>query len=224
MNFLSHFYFDRHTGDPDLAIGIVLPDLVKNARKEWCLRPEKQPQLFAENEHLASIFKGWLRHLEVDKHFHSSEFFRTHTGELRRLLAPALEKSPARPSFVAHIALELMLDGLLIREGILDPDAFYEQLENVDRQALTRFLEANGADDTTVFFDFLDEFISARYLHNYRETQQIIYAVHRICMRVWIDPFTETQKLQLAAILSEYQKPLKKDFMHIFNTIDRLVN
>ena len=34
MNFLSHFYFDRNTTDPHQVIGMVLPDLLKNANKE----------------------------------------------------------------------------------------------------------------------------------------------------------------------------------------------
>jgi hypothetical protein len=41
MNFLSHFYFDRHSEDPHLVLGAVLPDLVKNARKDWNLHPER---------------------------------------------------------------------------------------------------------------------------------------------------------------------------------------
>jgi hypothetical protein len=47
MNFLSHFYFDRHCDDPHLVLGAVLPDLVKNARKDWNLQPERKAEEFS---------------------------------------------------------------------------------------------------------------------------------------------------------------------------------
>src|SRR6476661_8863886 len=109
MNFLSHYYFDQTTADPYQVLGVVLPDLLKNADKSANIHPEKQPHLFEAAE-LHNILKGWQRHLQVDKLFHNSEFFVKHTGILKNELKPILVESPVRPSFLAHIAIELMLD------------------------------------------------------------------------------------------------------------------
>ena len=108
MNFLSHFYFDRNNRDPNFVMGSILPDLVKNTRKDWNFHPQKDANLYSSPE-LASLLKGWKRHLEIDKHFHSSAFFSAHTLAIRTAIGPVLENSPIRPSFIAHIALELML-------------------------------------------------------------------------------------------------------------------
>jgi len=224
MNFLSHFYFDRHTTDPDRVIGVVLPDLVKNAKKEWSFRPEKQELESIENASLCSILTGWKRHVEVDKHFHSSEFFCYHTHNIKNLISPVLVNSPARPSFVAHIALELMLDALLLTEAKIEPENFYARISEADREALNSFLELNQVQDTEPFFSFLDEFIEASYLNSYREAENIMYALSRICMLLWDNPFTETQKLQLTAILIDYQQDLQRDFMLIFEEIESIVN
>ncbi len=220
MNFLSHFYFDRYSDNPERTIGMVLPDLVKNARKEWTLRPEKHPYLFIGDEKLTSILEGWERHLAVDRYFHSSDFFCTHTRNIKVLILPSLAGSVVRPSFVAHIALELMLDSLLLADNTISTETFYDSLARADRNSLTDFLNLNKIADTPVFFDFLDDFIQAEYLNSYRRTDQIIYAIGRVCMRLWINPFTEMQKIELTAILTEYLESLKDDYMLIFDQIE----
>jgi hypothetical protein len=223
MNFLSHFYFDRHTSDPQQVIGIVLPDLLKNANKNWVVRPEKYEDQYQESA-LKNIFTGWKRHIEVDKHFHCSQFFLNHTSKLRTAMAPFLSSSSAKPFFVAHIALELMLDSLLLTETSLSTQTFYAHLSNTDKEAINRFLAINSIDNQVVFFSFLEEFIEARYLNSYRDPKEIVYAINRVCMRVWDDPFNETQKLQLTSVLLDYQEKLKEDFMTIFDEIEAKLN
>ena len=91
MNFLSHFYFNRDTVNPELVLGCVLPDLVKNANKTWNIHPEKKVHLFNESQKLQSILTGWQRHLNVDRYFHSSDFFMEHTKAIRTAVVPILE-------------------------------------------------------------------------------------------------------------------------------------
>ncbi|MHB1179721.1 MAG: ACP phosphodiesterase [Daejeonella sp.] len=219
MNFLSHFYFDRHTTDPNLVLGTALPDLVKNARKDWNLHPEKKASLLRDGFE-SSILIGWKRHLAVDRYFHNSAFFTEHTHTIRTAIAPVLKDSPVRPSFLAHISLELMLDSILLTENIIDPEDFYVRLRQSDRAALNRFLELNMLDDTPHFFKFFDQFIESEYLNRYREAHNIMYALDRVCMRVWKDPLNETQTLQLTAILTNYNEYLLNDFMSIFKDIE----
>ncbi len=224
MNFLSHFYFDRYTADPDLVLGTVLPDLVKNARKDWHLHPQKHEEDFQHSEKMCAILSGWKRHLEVDLYFHSSAFFAGQTKTIRLLIAPILQNSPVRPSFLAHISLEIMLDSILLSKNIVNPDDFYEQLKKSDRSSLTQFLNLSMLDDCPRFFQFFDKFIEVSYLHKYREGSDMVYALNRICMRLWQDPLNETQKLQLAAILSDYKEYLETIFMTIFDDIESRLN
>lgn len=224
MNFLSHYYFDRQLTDPNMVLGMVLPDLVKNANKLWTAHPEKAPEKFQNDPQLWAILGGWRRHLAVDKYFHSSVFFMEHTQRIRALIAPLLERSPVRPSFLAHISLELILDSLLILEDVINPSHFYSQLALADRKSIEKFLKLNSIEDTQRFFKFYDEFVEAEYLNSYRESHNIMYALNRICMRVWADPLNETQKIQLTAVLLDYQQDLRLDFMSIFDEIDILLN
>lgn len=220
MNFLSHFYFDRLEDNPYRIMGMVLPDLLKNANKDWMLRPEKNEHLFVHNDAHKSILEGWKRHLEVDRYFHSSDFFAAHTKALRLQILPFFVTSNVRPSFVAHIALELMLDSLLLTELNLDSARFYTHLKNTEEKVLDEFLLLNNIPDSYIFFGFLDNFIKSQYLESYRRTDDIMYAIGNICLRVWPQPFGEEQKIMLTLILNSYLEELKGSFMVIFDQIE----
>lgn len=223
MNFLSHFYFDRHTTDPNVVLGTVLPDLVKNARKDWNVHPEKKETLLTGSIE-RSILKGWKRHLAVDRHFHNSGFFLKHTKAIRTAIAPVLVHSPVRPSFLAHIALEIMLDSILLTENKIDADLLYASLRQSDRPALNSFLELNSIDDTTYFFKFFDNFLEVSYLNSYRERHNIMFALNRICMRIWPEPMNDTQLLQASAVLLRYHEELQECYMEIFEEIEKVVD
>lgn len=223
MNFLSHFYFDRNSEDSHLILGSVLPDLIRNARNDWKIRPEKNAQSYIIPSHENSILEGWRRHLEVDRHFHNSDFFNAHTALIKKAIVPALKNSVVRPSFFAHIALELFLDSLLLTKSHIQTNSFYDHLRNSDRIALNRFLEINKIDDTAYFFKFFDRFIKSKYLDSYREIDHIVYALNRICMRLWDKPLNENELHELTEILNTYHDKHLGDYMDIYEYIDRKI-
>ncbi len=152
MNFLSHYYFDRNAINCYHILGTVLPDLLKNADKTIMLHPEK---LHHQNEHINSLIKGWNKHLDVDRYFHSSEFFITHSHQLKNLLAPVIEGSPVKPFFLGHIGGELILDNLLLTTSKITVDDFYDHLRGCDNAIIEEFLTFAGLKDTTRFFQVL---------------------------------------------------------------------
>lgn len=219
MNFLSHFYFDRFAPNSHLVLGVVLPDLLKNAHKDWKPHPQKHEELFQHPDHLA-ILSGWKRHLAVDKHFHGSAFFQQHTQAIKSLIAPYLHQSAVWPSFLAHISLELMLDSLLLTEEWIQVDDFYTHLAQTDRTSIKSFLQINQISDTEPFFEFFDRFLQSRYLNSYRDSHQIVYALNRICMRLWPQGLQEANQTQIEQSLLSYRAVLQQDFGSIFKAIE----
>jgi hypothetical protein len=205
------------------VLGTILPDLVKNARKDWNLHPEKNSEYYSSTvEH--SILRGWRRHLAVDRHFHNSQFFQKHTHAIRDLIIPALQDSVVRPSFLAHISLELMLDSTLLTENHVDAEDLYVHLRQADRKLVQQFLEINNLDDTVHFFTFFEKFIQANYLNSYRESHNLMYALNRICMRIWKDPLNEKQMQDLSEILGEYHQSVRKNYMEIYDEIALVID
>lgn len=216
MNFLSHYYFDQHTTDCYFTLGTVLPDLLKNADKSIILHPEK---LVHTNIHVNAMIQGWNKHLLVDKYFHSSEFFLTHSHQLKNELTGAIIGSPVKPFFLGHIAIELILDNLLITTNKVSVSDFYDHLDNCDQNIISEFLEFAGMQNPAIFFKFYNGFKSSRYLNSYVNIDQITYALKRICMRVWQNPFTTTHEEDMTGILVNYRLKLIENFAVIYHEI-----
>jgi len=204
-----------------MVMGVVLPDFIKNAHKEENLYPLKISHLFQSEPAQASILKGWEKHISVDKIFHSSEYFVLHSNQLKQLILPSCENSPVKPFFLAHIGLELVLDHLLISQGQINISAFYEKLSSANKGALKRFLHTSSIKDSAVFFEFLTNFISSRYLFSYQKMENIAYALNRICMRLWDKPFTEAQLEQLTLQLEIFKNNIQSDYLSIFIDIEK---
>ena len=219
MNFLSHYYFDRDLTPPMKdyhTLGTVLPDLLKNADKTIIIHPEK---LQNPDPAINAIITGWQKHLEVDRYFHCSSYFITRSSELRKLLTPAVEGSPVKPFFLGHVALELILDNLLLTTGKISADDFYDHLDGCDDDKIKAFLNFSGLADTDRFFRFFEKFKSSRYLNTYTNTDQIAYALKRVCMRIWENPFTNEHERKMILVSAAYRDSMYDDFMSIFDEI-----
>ncbi|MFC3198701.1 hypothetical protein ACFOET_13855 [Parapedobacter deserti] len=219
MNFLSHFYFERYSHNPELVLGSILPDLIKNADRDINVLPHKYEDRFITNPKLQSIYHGWMRHMETDRYFHNAPFFYNHTHDLKVLLAPAVVETPIRPSFLSHIALELLLDHLLLRHQLVQELDFYEHLAAADRDTVDRFLKRCEVEDTQFFFTYFDRFMSARYVGGYREFAQITEAMISICRRLWDVRLSGEQNAWVTAIIGDYAAKLDGSFHVIFDDI-----
>lgn len=220
MNFLSHFYFDRHTTNCYHVLGTVLPDLLKNADKTIILHPEKHFYPDGPTHH---IYNGWMKHLAVDRHFHNLEFFATHSHQLKLHLRPAITGSPVKPFFLGHIALELILDNLLLTTQQITVDDFYNHLNSCNDDVITEFLSVSGMKNPEVFIRFFHKFKTDSYLHTYAQTEKVAYALKRICMRVWNNPFTPEQEAAMNEVIINYREILLPGFLSVFEEIGDLV-
>lgn len=204
MNFLSHFYFERFATIPERVLGSLLPDLLKNVDKSYIFHPQKfEEQLFAHPLTM-EISEGWYRHVEVDKIFHSSEFFLNHCHHLRRKLDPVLEGTPIRGTFMAHIAVELMLDHLLIKHQLVNVSRLYEHLENVHRPIMKNYLKTIGVEDIDGFVAFYDKFLAWKYIFDYKDLDQISKPLINISKRIWTFETPKGIHEGLTAVLVDY--------------------
>ncbi len=219
MNFLSHYYFERYSHNPELVLGSVLPDLIRNADRNIIILPQKYEDRFANNPKLQSIFLGWMRHIETDRYFHNSPFFYQHTHDLKVLLTPTVEGTAIRPSFLSHIALELLLDHLLLDNNWVHESDFYAYLAASDRDMTDRFLELCEIQDTSFFNSYFNDFMQAQYVGSYRKFDQITFAILNICLRLWDDRLSIDQKGNMTAVITDYASQLQSDFHSIFDEI-----
>jgi len=216
MNFLSHFYFERYATQSERVLGSLLPDLLKNVDKTYVFHPQRfEEELFIHPLSMA-ISEGWYRHVEVDKLFHSSEFFLDHCHNLRKKLEPVLEGLPIRASFLAHIAIELLLDHLLIEHNLVNVGRLYEHLEHVNRTVLKNYLLTIGVTDIEGFYHFYDRFIESRYIFDYKYIEHISKPLFNISKRVWDFQTTPEYHQNLSKVLMEYEADHLQNFRDIY--------
>ena len=181
------------------------------------MHPEK---LRHHTQPVNAIIEGWQKHLDVDRHFHSSNFFITHSRGLKDKLRPVIEGSPVKPFFLGHIAIELLLDNLLLTTHQINADDFYDHLAACNKEVIHEFLTFSGMQDSGIFLNFFSNFKKNRYLETYTDATQVAYALKRICMRVWQQPFTPEQETAMSQVIMDYRLTVHNSFMEIFDEIE----
>ncbi|MDH5825422.1 ACP phosphodiesterase [Sphingobacterium faecium] len=219
MNFLSHFYFERFATSPERVVGSLLPDLLKNADKDFVIKPNNFEDQLCGNPLHMDLLKGWNGHIEVDRLFHNADYFFHHTHAIKVLIKDELAGLPIRPSFFAHIALELLLDHLLMAHKAISVSKFYVALEKVNRDALRSFLNISQLKDTPKFDAFFDRFIASQYIYEYADVAQVTRALFQICKRLWSFDLKEERVIAVSNKLTQYMKEDLKDFHDVYQYI-----
>lgn len=220
MNFLSHYYFVQSINNPYYTIGAILPDLFRNHHYNWKFRPEKENLLFNDNSDINLLFEGWKHHVQVDAIFHNSVPFKIHSSQLRQELATVFTDLPKRPFFLAHVAYELILDSLLIRNNIVDTNQFYRNLDACEPKILDGFMHKLGIMETNGFYRFLNNFIESRYLETYNKPVSLVHALDRIGRRVWVEEFSTKETETALIVLENAIENLNYDFLNVFKLVE----
>jgi len=218
VNFLSHYYFERYSPHSERILGALLPDLLKNVHKEYNFHPQRHEEILFAHPSTRHISEGWYRHVEVDRLFHNAPFFLDHCHVLRKELEPILTHLPIRASFMAHIAVELLLDHLLIVHSLVNPVRLYEHLGQVKASQIRLYLSVLGI-DATEFLEFYEKFIASRYILDYAQIENIAYALFNICKRVWIFSIEDGDYEKLTDCLTRYRDKELGGFRKIFYDI-----
>lgn len=224
MNFLSHYYFERYSPQPERVLGSLLPDLLKNVDKGYNFHPQRFEETLFAHPKTMWISEGWYRHVEIDKLFHSADFFLDHAHALRRRLDPVVAHLPIRASFLAHIALELLLDHLLIEHTLVNANRLYEHLEQVQKSTIERYLQTIGEIDIERFLAFYERFVAARYILDYADIRNLSHALFSICRRVWAFENNDEDYARLTVCLQHYKEHELTNYLEIFHEIqDKII-
>lgn len=184
MNFLSHYYLGRHKEDPHFTLGLVLPDLARNNDKALRFRDGVLEAASTSNA-MKHLHEGVQFHHLTDHLFHNSPYFEEKSQELKAILLKyPFQSLKKHYHFLAHIALELMLDRMLLKEDPQLCDQFYISLENVKDNAIVDYFGHTGyADKAAAFIDFLYLFNKNKYIQHYVKTESMAFALGRIYHR-----------------------------------------
>lgn len=209
MHFLSHYYIDRHTGDPYKVVGALLPDISPGftrtynsviRKNEWTLLHES-----------ARIHTGVLRHYDVDRQFHGSPAFLAAVAQaLDVLIGGGLDRDRYRLSFIAHIAVELMLDRHLVGQDPGLVSEYYSLLESVENDKLGVYLNRLMPDSQVLrSLQALDRFREIRFLQYFDSADGAAEGIVRTAKRAIGVDFTEEDRAKLLGALHNIEGEMR---------------
>lgn len=208
MNFIAHYHFQRN-GDLHYNLGLVLPDLVKNFCKEH-IKPGKP----FVNPTLNAIRNGCDRHLEDDKIFHQSNFFKTCEHHLKELFGD-LPKWP-RKWFFNHLLIEILLDRCIME---MEPNVcndFYEDLKNVNIEKTELFLKMSSIPNYQNFNPGFQRFVSMQFIFEYMHNERIFLALGRVYSRLGIEyEWTDYDKQLLLETIPKMLNFIELSYNHL---------
>lgn len=188
MNFLSHAlpYLDH----PLLAVSTGVPDWLSVVDRTIRARG-RMAQVFLESDdvELRLVAQGIVRHIEDDRWFHGTEAFVDTNMRLAISLRELLPGDAGfRPTFVAHILIEMLLDSFWIRDDSGSAERYYTAIETVGFETIQRCVNTITGKPTDRLSGVIERFVDARFLYDYLDHDKLLLRLNQVMKRVGLMP------------------------------------
>lgn len=188
MNFLSHAmpYLDR----PILAVSTGIPDWLSVVDRKIRARSRAaEPFLGVEDSTLREVARGIIQHHRDDRWFHGTEAFVQTNLEFAVQLRDLLPGDAGfRPTFVGHILIEMLLDGIAIRRQPDLAERYYQAILQVGPGEIERCVNEITGRPTEGIVPVLDRFVQTRFLFDYLDTERLLFRLNQVMNRVGLEP------------------------------------
>jgi hypothetical protein len=200
MNYFSHAL--PFLANPYFVAGTAVPDWLSVADRKVRVRAKNvEPLISHPQREIADIARGMRQHFRDDAQFHNTRAFTETTLELsaaiRRVLAG---DSSFRPSFLAHLLVEVLLDWTLSEDHPGGLDAYYRALDAVDPWAVEEAVNGIAPRRTDRLAATIFLFSRERILWDYGRDDKLVIRMNQVMRRVGFSPLPEgVQELLPAA-------------------------
>ena len=137
----------------------------------------------------AAVARGLRQHFRDDAVFHRTRAFAEITLEISASLRGVLAADPGfRPSFLAHVLLEVLLDWTLAEDHPGSLDAYYRALETVDPAEVQRTVNRMATRTTDHLAPMILHFYRERILWDYGRDEKLLVRMNQVMRRVGFAP------------------------------------
>ncbi len=188
MNYFSHAL--PFLDNPYFVAGTAVPDWLSVADRQTRVRAKHvEPLIDDPDGVVASVARGLRQHFRDDAVFHRTRAFAETTLELsaaiRRLL---VSDTGFRPSFLAHLLVEVLLDWTLAEDHPGGLDAYYRALESIDPLAVQQAVNRMAARPTQRLAPMIFLFLRERILSDYGRDDKLLVRMNQVMRRVRFAP------------------------------------
>jgi hypothetical protein len=200
MNYFSHAL--PFLNDPYFVAGTAVPDWLGVVDRSVRVRPKSvQPLVDDPDPVAAAVARGVLQHFRDDAAFHGTRAFAESTLELSAAFGRVLTADAGfRPSFMAHVLVEVLLDWSLSEAHPGGLDAYYRALDAVDAEAVQQAVNRMATQPTDRLVPMIFLFRRERILSDYGRDDKLLVRMNQVMRRVGFDLLpAETQEIFPAA-------------------------
>jgi hypothetical protein len=175
LNYLSHYFIDNKQDNNYFNSALFLPDFARNVARGF----DQEITDLSANE--IQLQLGCKAHLQADKLFHPSAFFKKYSDIVNHELQQFEPLAHInRKWFLAHILMEMMIDRLLVKFFPTVCHSFYHDLNQIDTKILHQFVLRFSNKSIEPFIKQFDHFCEVRYLFGYAVDDSFVYSVARV--------------------------------------------
>jgi hypothetical protein len=200
MNYFSHAL--PFLTDPYFVAGTAVPDWLSVADRSVRVRAKNVEPLANDSRcETSAVARGLLQHFRDDGQFHKTRAFAETTLELSAAIRRVLtDDSSFRPSFLAHVLVEVLLDWTLADDNPSGLDAYYRALETVNPGTVEEAVNRITARRTDRLAPMIFLFRRERILWDYGRDDKLVFRMNQVMRRVGFSPLPEgVQELLPAA-------------------------
>lgn len=198
MNYYAHGC--RFVDRPYFLAGTAVPDWLRVSDHGVRVQSKRvSPFADAGDSPRSQIAAGILQHLADDDLFHGSAAFIQVSAKLSTMFKSALPVDDGyRPSFLGHIATEMILDGILISSDSSGLNAYYNALLEIDPAVVLQSVNEMTRDPATRLAELIPLFHREQFLWDYQDPERLLYRLNQVLRRVKLSPLPAETKQVLA--------------------------
>lgn len=188
MNYFAHAL--NHIDRPYFLAGTSIPDWLSAVDRKVRLRPRLlEPWLHSDDPVQSEVATGTLRHLADDDWFHSTRGFAEVTGTLTHMFRSQLGAGDQyHCGFLGHIAMELLLDGVLMQMHPARFEEYWRILATIQPTLVEAAVNRMVKVPTTRLAWFIDLFRREQFLRAYENDQSLVTRLNQVLVRVKLSP------------------------------------
>lgn len=198
MNYFTHAL--PHLRDPVYIAGTALPDWLSVVNRKVRVRTKTLTPFFeSDDPFIAALATGAQRHLDDDGWFHATRGFAEVTAELGLLFRDRLGGTDGfRCGFLAHLALELLLDAVLWEQFPREMDVYYDLLAEVDAARVEAVVTQITGQNPEGLAWLIEHYRREEILRDYADDARLARRLNQVLRRVKLTPLPDEAPRWLA--------------------------
>jgi hypothetical protein len=222
MNFLSHYYLHNDKNDNYFTVGLTLPDILGFHSKRIRLTKNylKSISLLEKDDNFKSLIAGMFLHLELDRFFHNSDFFKESLDFVQNYYSKSNNQN--LPHFYSHILVEILIDRYLLETTSGIADDFYSSYKKFNFSEITRLFENIKDFNKNKFLSLTESISNSSFLREYIHDNLIFSIFERVSRRIGMPILMKTDNDNFSSFVSNAYnelKPLIKNFLIFIDKI-----